>query len=160
MTDNKKMKRLSKEEIKKKLLDSMTIDKVLKCKDLNKEAEEVQDPEKAAKIIKWCEGIIKTKNKGIINVAYHQGQVFKKFKEKEKFAKLVSELGFHKTTIIVKINIFKLCSKYPKLLKSSIGLELLKVIIRTLMQFARNMKKISNVERFCLLKLSLFLKSL
>ena len=28
------------------------------------------------------------KKKGIINIAYHQGQVFKRFKEKEKFAKL------------------------------------------------------------------------
>ena len=39
-----------------------------------------------------------------------------------EFAKLVSELGFHKTTIIFKINVFKLCQKYPKLLKSYIGL--------------------------------------
>ena len=122
VTDNKKAKRLSKEEIKKKLLDSMTIDKVLKCEDLNKEAEEVQDPEKAAKIIKRYEDIIKTKRKGIINVAYHQGQVFKRFKEKEKFAKLVSELGIHKTTMIFKINVSKLCKKYHKLLTSSIGL--------------------------------------
>ena len=122
VTDNKKAKRLSKEEIKKKLVDSMIIDEVLECEDLNKQAEEVQDSEKAAEIIKRYEDIIKTKNKGIINVAYHQGQVFKRFKEKEKFAKLVSELGIHKTTIIFKINIFKLCEKYRKLLKSSIGL--------------------------------------
>ena len=125
VTDNKKAKRLSKEEIKKKLLDTMTIDEVLECEDLNKEAEEIQDPEKAAKIIQRYEDIIKTKNKGIINVAY-QGQVFKRFKEKEKFAKLVGELGFHKATIIFKINIFKLCNKYPKLLKSFIGLGLFK----------------------------------
>ena len=58
----------------------------------------------------------------MINVAYHQGQVFKRFKEKEKFAKLVSELGVHKTSIIFQINVFKLCEKYCKLLKSSIGL--------------------------------------
>ena len=122
MKDNKKAKLLSKEEIKTKLLDSITIDEVLECKDLNKEAEEVQDSERAAEIIKRYEDIIKTKNKGIINVAYHQGQVFKRFKEKEKFAKLVSELGIHKTTIIFRINVFKLCKKYPKLLKSSIGL--------------------------------------
>ena len=38
-TDHKKAKRLSKEEIKKKLLDSITIDKVLECEDLNKQAE-------------------------------------------------------------------------------------------------------------------------
>ena len=122
VTDNKKAKRLSKEEIKKKLLDSMTIDEIVEFDDLNKEAEKIEDPKKAAEIIKRYEDIIKTKNKGIINVAYHQGQVFKSFKEKEKFAKLVSELGIHKTTIIFKINIFKLCEKYRKLLKSSIGL--------------------------------------
>ena len=120
--DNKKAKRLSKEEIKTKLLDSITIDEVLECEDLNKEAEEVQDSERAAEIIKRYEDIIKMKNKGIINVAYHQGQVFKRFKEKEKFAKLVSELGIHKTTIIFRINVFKFCKKYPKLLRSSIGL--------------------------------------
>ena len=122
MTDNKKAKRLSKEEIKTKLLDSITIDEVLECKDLNKEAEDVQDLETTTEIIKRYEDIIKTKKKEMINVAYHQGQVFKRFKEKEKFAKLVSELGIHKTTIIFRINIFKLCKKHPKLLKSSIGL--------------------------------------
>ena len=109
--ESKKMKRLSKEEIKTQLFDSMIIDENLEFDDLNKEAEEIQD-----------EDIIKTKKKGIINVAFHQGQIFKRFKEKEKFAKLVSELGIHKTTIIFKINVFKLCKKYPKLLKSSIGL--------------------------------------
>ena len=122
MKDNKKAKRLSKEEIKTKLLDSITIDKVLGCEDLNKEAEKVQDLEKAVDIIKRYEGIIKMKNKRIIKVVYHQGQVFKRFKEKEKFPKLVTELGIHKNTIIFRINVFKLCKKHPKLLKSSIGL--------------------------------------
>ena len=45
VADNKKAKRLSKEEIKKKLLDSMTINEVAEFGDLNKEAEETQDPE-------------------------------------------------------------------------------------------------------------------
>ena len=89
----------------------MIIDEVVEFDDLNKEAEEKQDPEKAAEIIKRYEDIIKTRKKGI-NVAFHQGQIFKRFKEKEKFAKLVSELGIHKTTIIFKINVFKLCKKY------------------------------------------------
>ena len=74
LADGKKTKRISKEEIKKRLLDSMIIDENLEFDDLNKEAErEVQDPEKAAKIIKQYENIIKTKRKGIIKVAYHQG---------------------------------------------------------------------------------------
>ena len=44
MADSKKMERLSKEEIKKQLLDSMIIDEVAEFGDLNKEAEEIQDP--------------------------------------------------------------------------------------------------------------------
>ena len=122
MIDNKKAKLLPKEDIRKKLLDSMTIGEIVEFNDLNKEVEELQDPEKAVIIIERYENITKTNRKEIINVAYHQGQVFKRFKEKEKFAKLVSELGIHKTTIIFRINIFKLCKKHPKLLKSSIGL--------------------------------------
>ena len=104
----------------------MTIDEIAEFENLNKEAEEVHDPEEAAEIIKQYEDVIKTKKKGIINVAYHEGQVFKTFKEKQNFLKLVSELGIHKTTISFKINIFKLCEKYCKLLKSSIGLGFLK----------------------------------
>ena len=148
LADNKKVKRLSKEEIKTKLWDAMTIDEVAEFEDLNKEAEEIQDPEKAAEITKQFEDIIKTKNKGVINVAYHQGQVFKRFKENERFAKLVGELGLHKTTIIFRINVFKLCKKYPNLLKSSIGLG-----------FFKNYHK-DNVEHFYLLKLSMWGKSL
>ena len=91
MTDIKKAKRLSNEEIKTKLLDSMTIDEIVAFDNLNKEAEETQEPEKGAEVIKQYEDIIKMKNKRIINVAYHQGQVFRRFKEKEKFAKLVDE---------------------------------------------------------------------
>ena len=111
LTDNK-AKRLSKEEIKKKLLDLMTISEIVEFDDLNKEAEKTQDPEEAVKIMKQCEDI-KTKNKGTINVAYHHGQVFKRFKEKERFAKLVSELEFHKTTIIFKINLLNCVKNTP-----------------------------------------------
>ena len=153
MTDSKNAKRLSKEEIKKQLLESMITDENLKFNDLNKEAEEIREPEKAAEIIKQYEDIIKTKKKGVINVAFHQGQVFKRFKEKEKFVRLVSELGIHK---IFKNNVFKLCEKYPKLLRYPKGLEFFKNIIRALKQFARKTKKIFNIEGFCLLKLSLF----
>ena len=109
VADSNKAKRLSKEDIKKQSLDFMIIGEVVEFDDLNREAEEIQDPEKAAEIIKRCEGIIKTKKKGMINVAFYQGQIFKRFKEKKKFAKLVNELGIYKTTIIFKINVFKLC---------------------------------------------------
>ena len=122
VADSNNAKRLSKEKIKKQFLESMIIDENLEFDELNKEAEEMQDPEKPTETIKQYEDNIKTKKKGIINVTYHQGQVSKRFKEKQKFSKLVNELRVHKTTIILKINVFKLCEKYPKLLKSSISL--------------------------------------
>ena len=103
-------------------MDSIIIGKVLESKDLNKDAEEVQDLERAGEIVRRYDDIIKTKKNGIINVAYHQGQVFKKFKEKKKFTEIVAELVIHRNAIIFRISVFKLCQKYPKLLKSSIGL--------------------------------------
>ena len=60
MEDSKK-KRLSKEEIKKQLLDLMIMDEVAKFEDLSKEAEEIEDLQKAAKIIERYKDIIKTK---------------------------------------------------------------------------------------------------
>ena len=120
--DSKKAKRPSKEETQKQLLESMIIDENLEFEDLNNEAEEIQEPEKAAEVIKRYEDIIKTKKKGIISVAFHQEKGFKRFKEKEKFVKLARELGIHKNTILFKMNVFKLCKKHPKLLKSFIAL--------------------------------------
>ena len=109
--------------MKKELIKSMVNNEVVETDELNKQAEEVQKPKDTANLIKQYEDIIRTKKKGIINIAFHQGKVFKKFKDKEKFITLVSQLGIHKTTIIFKINIYKLCEK---LLKSSIGLGFLK----------------------------------
>ena len=120
--DSKKTKRLSQQKIKKQLLESIIINEAVEPEELNREAEEVQEPKEVAMVIQKYEHIIKTKMKGIISTAYHQGKVFKKFKEKEKFIKLVSWLGIHKNTIIFKINVFKLCERYPKLLNSSLGL--------------------------------------
>ena len=93
------------------MLESIIINEVVESEELNKEAGEMQEPEKAAKIIKQYEDIIKTKKKGIISIAYYQGKVFKRFKEKEKFIKRVSQLGIHKNSIIFKINVFKLCER-------------------------------------------------
>ena len=63
MADSKKTKRLSKEEIKKQLLESMVIDEVVESEELNKEAEEIQEPEKVVRIIEQYEYMIKTNRK-------------------------------------------------------------------------------------------------
>ena len=79
--DSKKTKRLSTHEIRKQLLESIIINEVVESEELNKEAEEIQQPEEAAKVIKQYEDIIKTKKKGMISIAYYQRKIFKRFKE-------------------------------------------------------------------------------
>ena len=74
----------------------MVVNEVVESDELNKLAEEVQKPEDAADLIKQYEDNTRTKKKGIINIVFHQGKVFKKFKDKEKFITLVSQLGIHK----------------------------------------------------------------
>ena len=96
--DSKKTKTLTHEEIKKQLIESILINEVV-------ETDELISKQKKFKTLKK-----------------HQGKVFKKFKDKQKFITLVSRLGIYKNTIIFKINVFKLCERHPKLLKSSIGL--------------------------------------
>ena len=126
--DAKKKKRLGLDEIKQKLVESIIVNDTVENDDLKKKAEEVEEPEKAAEVTKGCENIIKTNKKGIVRVAYCQGKAFKKFKDKEKFSTLVNKLKIHKTNIIFKINIYKFCERFPKLLNSSIGLGFLKAI--------------------------------
>ena len=69
--DSKKIKRLSQDEIKKQLLESIIINEAIESEELNREAEGVQDPEEIAKVIQKYENIIKTKRKGVISIAYH-----------------------------------------------------------------------------------------
>ena len=91
-------------------------------KELDEQADKVEKLEDAVDIIKKYEEIPRTKRKGIIAVAFHQGKVFKLFKEKEKFMQMVKRLKIHRNTIIFKINLFKLIGKHPKLMKSSVTL--------------------------------------
>ena len=105
----KKTKRLFREVVKKQLIESIVINEVVETDELNKKAQEVQNSKEAAEVIQEYENIIQTKKKGIICTACCQGKVFKKFKDKEKFITLVNRLGIHKTTIIFKINVYKLC---------------------------------------------------
>ena len=142
------------------MLESIIINEVVESEELNKKAEEIQESEEAAELIKQYEYIIKTKKKGIIRIAYYQGKVFKRFKEKENFVKLVSQLGTHKNTIIFKINVFKLCERYPKLLRSSIGLGFFKNYHKDIKTVCREYEEdfqyfFAFFERFCLLNLSL-----
>ena len=64
----------------------MVVNEVVETDELNKQAEEVQDSEETADVIKQYDHIIRTKKKVIICTACRQGKVFKKFKDKENFS--------------------------------------------------------------------------
>ena len=95
------------------MIDSIFDNDITETEELNKKADKVEKPEDAATIIKQYEDIIHTKKRNIISIAYHRGKVLKRFKDKEKFIKLVNEFKVHKSTIIFKINIVKLIDKHP-----------------------------------------------
>ena len=139
----RKTKRLNEEEVKQQLIDSLVNNETIETEELNERAEKVDKPENATNIIKEYEEILCTKRKSIITVAYHQGKVFSRFREKEKFLRLVSRFEIHKNTIVFKINIFQLIQKHPRLIKSSVNLSFLKNYLKDIRQICQK-----NVEEF------------
>ena len=149
----KKANRLNKEEIKKQLIDSIVNNDAIETEELNEKAEKVDKPEDAVDIIKKYGEFIRTKKKGIISIAYHQGKIFKRFREKEKFMELVTEFKTHKSMIIFKINIFKLIDKHPKLMKPWVILSFLKNYFKDIKQICEeNSCEFEQVKAFCLRK--------
>ena len=81
----------------------------------------------------------------------------KSLKKRKKFTELVTELGIHRNTIVFRINIFKLCQKHPKLLKSSIGLGFFKDYHQDIKAICEEYKKDFQFRAFYLLKLSCYI---
>ena len=94
--ETKKTRKLTHNEIKRKLIESLVMNDTAESDELTKKIQEVEDPEKAAEVIQECESTIRTKKKSTIRMAYHQCKVFKKFKGKKKFVTLVNKLGIPK----------------------------------------------------------------
>ena len=69
------------------------------------------------------------------------GKVFEHFKEKEKFIKMVGKLKIHKSTIVFKINVFKLLEKHPKLAKSSVTLTILRKLNKFVKRIQANLSE-------------------
>ena len=125
--------------MKQQLIDSLVKNDTIETEELNEKAEEVEKPEDWVDVIQEYEEILCTKRKGIISIAYHQGRVFSKFCEKEKFMTLVSRFGIHKNTIVFKINVFKVINKHSKLMKFSVNLSFLKNNLKDMRQICQKM---------------------
>ena len=62
-------------------------------------------------------------------LAYYQGHIFQKFREKERFVSdMVLKFNMNKSTIVFKIALKKLIDDFPKMKESSLPLRYLKKI--------------------------------
>ena len=86
----------------------------------------VDSPDDAAELIGRIERIMKNKKNNILILAYHQGIIFKKYKENNRFTSAVAKFEINKATINFKIGIINFIDDYPRMKKSSISLHFLK----------------------------------
>ena len=88
-------------------------------------SKKVDNPDDAVELIKKIEKIMKSKKNNIPMLAYHQGIIFRKFKENNKFVSAITEFKISKTTINFKTDIVDFIDKYPKMRTSCISLHYL-----------------------------------
>ena len=110
--------RKTKSEIKKELEESISNCKSNENTDMQEKVNNCTATEEdAVKAIQEFKEIIKNTKIDIIWLAYYQGQIFKKFKEKERFVNMVLKFSVSKSTIMFKTVLSKLIDDYPKIKK-------------------------------------------
>ena len=123
--ETRKTKQNNRTAILDKLRDSIVSEEVdsESIEDLSKR---VDSPDDAAELIGRIERIMTSKKNNILILAYHQGIIFKKYKENNRFTNAVAGFRISKATVYFKIGIIKFIDDYPKMRKSSISLHFLK----------------------------------
>ena len=113
--------KIKKTEIEKELEDSII--KYRKNADIQDKVNECISNEEAIEVIQDFEQIIQNKNSDIVWLAYYQGQIFQKIREKERFVSdVVLKFNVSKSTIVFKIALKKLIDDFPEIKNSSLSL--------------------------------------
>ena len=110
----------------------------LESKGIEELAKNVDNPDDAAELIKKMDYMIKSKKNNILLIAYHQSEIFKRFKT-NKFVSAVSAFKIRKITINFKTDIVKFIDMYPKMQTSCISLHYLKTILGSSKKSVKNM---------------------
>ena len=128
MKGDKREKQNNKTVILEKLKESiMSKEEEIDVKSVEGLAKNVDSTDDAAELIERIERIMKSKKNNILILSYyHQGIIFKKYKENKWFTSAVAKFKISKATINFKIVIIKFIDYYPKMRKSSISLYYLK----------------------------------
>ena len=130
--------RESKLERKKELEELITNEKSNENPDKIQETlSNVTTSEDSMKVVEEFEQIIKNKKIDIIWLAYHQGLLFQKFKEKERLISMILQFSVSKSTIVFKIASFQLINNYPKIKNSSLSLHYFKRYLKTIREICK-----------------------
>ena len=81
----------------------------------------VDKSDEAMELIKKIEKAIKKRKNNILMLAYHQGMIFRRFKEDSKFTNVVNKFNISKTTINFKIGIVKFVNRFLKMRTSCLS---------------------------------------
>ena len=105
----------TKTEIKKELEDSIVNGKKNENANMQERVNKCITNEDAVKVVQEFEQIIQNKKSDIVWLAYYQGQIFQKFREKERFiSDMVLIFHVSKSTIVSKNALKKLVDDFPK----------------------------------------------
>ena len=113
----------TKTEIKKRLKDSIINSRKNENSDIQDKVNGCITNEDAVKTIQELEQIIQNKKNDIVCLAYYEGRIFHKFREKERFVSdMVLKFNVSKSTIVFKIALKKLIDDFPEIKNSSLSL--------------------------------------
>ena len=118
--ETRKANRNNKTGILEKLMESLMSEEV-DSKGIEDLSRNVDSPDDAAKLVGGIERIMKSKKNNILILAYHQGLIFKTFKENNRFTGAVTNFRIGKATINFKIGIIKFIDDYPQMRKSLVS---------------------------------------
>ena len=113
----------TKDEVKKELEELIAKSGRNENADMQEKVNACKTNENAVKAIQEFEQVIQNKNSDIEWLANYQGQIFQKFKERERFVSdMVLKARVSKSTIVFKIALKKLIDDFPKIKNSSLSL--------------------------------------
>ena len=116
----------TKAEVKKDLEKSIAKSGRNENADIQEKVNGCRKNEDAVKATQEFEQIIQNTKSDIVWLAYYQGQIFQKFREKERFVSdMVLKFGVSKSTLVFKISLKKLIDDFPKI-KNSLSLHYFK----------------------------------
>ena len=132
----RKIKQNNKTVILEKLMESIMSEEV-DSEGTEDFSRNVDSPDDGARLVERIERVMRSKKNNILILAYHQGLIFKKFKENIRFTGAVTNLKIGKATINFKIGIIKFLDDYPNMRKSSVSLHFLKNNFRVIKEVCR-----------------------